>query len=167
MLPRGQCEIFSTRELIRSEGSSGEVCFFLGAGVGWLDMKKLIPFLVVGVVGFVMLRSSFAGPKITPAEAMEKVGAGTAVLIDVREPGEWSGGVVEGAMLLPLSDLQGDRVMWAKPLADAQGRELVVYCRSGKRSGIVAGILEKEGWTVWNAGGFSSWVSDGQKVKKP
>jgi rhodanese-related sulfurtransferase len=88
-------------------------------------------------------------------------------LIDVREPGEWSGGVVEGAILLPLSDLQGDRVMWKKPLADAQGRELVVYCRSGKRSGIVAGILEKEGWTVWNAGGFSAWVSDGQKVKKP
>ena len=133
-----------------------------------MDMKKMwIPFLVAGVVGFVMLRSSFAGPKITPAEAMEKVGAGTAVLIDVREPGEWSGGVVEGAILLPLSDLQGDRVIWTKPLADAQGRELVVYCRSGKRSGIVAGILEKEGWTVWNAGGFSAWVSDGQKVKKP
>lgn len=127
----------------------------------------LIPFLVAVAVGFVLLRSSFAGPKITPQEAMEKVGTGTAVLIDVREPGEWSGGVVEGALLLPLSDLQGERVKWGKPLADARGRELVLYCRSGNRSGIAAGILEKEGWVVWNAGGFSAWVSAGQKVTKP
>ena len=127
----------------------------------------LIPFLVAVAVGCVLLRPSFAGPKITPHEAMEKVGTGTAVLIDVREPGEWSGGVVEGALLLPLSDLQGERVKWGKPLADACGRELVLYCRSGNRSGIAAGILEKEGWVVWNAGGFSSWVSDGQKVTKP
>ena len=102
-----------------------------------------------------------------PAEAMEKVRAGTAVLIDVREPGEWSGGVVEGAILLPLSDLQGERVKWGKPLAEARGRELVLYCRSGNRSGIAAGILEKEGWVVWNAGGFSALVSAGQKVTKP
>jgi rhodanese-related sulfurtransferase len=131
-------------------------------------MKNLlIPLLVAGVVVFLLMRSSFAGPKITPGEAMQKVGSGAAVLIDVREPGEWSGGVVEGALLLPLSDLQGKRGLWEKPLADARGRELVLYCRSGNRSGIAAGILEKEGWTVWNAGGFSAWMRDGQKVVKP
>jgi rhodanese-related sulfurtransferase len=98
---------------------------------------------------------------------MQKVGSGAAVLIDVREPGEWSDGVVEGALLLPLSDLRAKRGLWDKPLADARGRELVLYCRSGNRSGIAAGILEKEGWTVWNAGGFSAWMRDGQKVVKP
>ncbi len=98
---------------------------------------------------------------------MEKVRSSEAVLIDVREPGEWTGGVVEGALLLPLSDLRGPRQLWEKPLADAKGRELVLYCRSGNRSGIAAGILEKEGWTVWNAGGFSSWVKAGQPVAKP
>jgi rhodanese-related sulfurtransferase len=131
-------------------------------------MKNLlIPLLVAGVVVFLLMRSTFSGPKITPGEAMEKVGSGAAVLIDVREPGEWSGGVVEGALLLPLSDLRAKRGLWENPLADARGRELVLYCRSGNRSGIAAGILEKEGWTVWNAGGFSAWMRDGQKVVKP
>jgi phage shock protein E len=74
---------------------------------------------------------------------------------------------VEGALLLPLSDLRDKRGLWKNPLADARGRELVLYCRSGNRSGIAAGILEKEGWTVWNAGGFSAWMRDGQKVVKP
>jgi rhodanese-related sulfurtransferase len=129
--------------------------------------KSFFPILLACVVGFVLMRSSFAGSRISPGEAMEKVNAGTAVLIDVREPGEWGGGVVEGALLLPLSDLRGGREKWEKPLEDAKGRELVVYCRSGSRSGIAAGILEKEGWTVWNAGGFGAWVKDGQKVTKP
>ena len=129
--------------------------------------KSILPFLLVAVVGVLVLRSAFAGPKISPEEAMEKVRSGGAVLIDVREPGEWTGGVVEGALLLPLSDLRGPRQVWEKPLADSQGRDLVLYCRSGNRSGIAAGILSKEGWTVWNAGGFSSWVKAGQPVAKP
>lgn len=129
--------------------------------------KSVFPILLACVVGFVLMRSSFAGSRISPGEAMEKVNAGTAVLIDVREPGEWGGGVVEGALLLPLSDLRGGREKWGKPLEDARGRELVLYCRSGNRSGGAAVVLEKEGWTVWNAGGFSGWKRDGQKVAKP
>lgn len=129
--------------------------------------KSLIPILLAFAVGLVLMRSSLANQKITSAEAMEKVNSGAAVLIDVREPAEWEGGVVEGALLLPLSDLQGGRSLWEKPLADAKGQELVVYCRSGNRAGIAAGILEMEGWTVWNAGGFGAWVKDGQKVRKP
>jgi rhodanese-related sulfurtransferase len=130
-------------------------------------MKKIAPLLVLTVLGILLLRPVLAGPKIAPAEAMEKVRSGGAVLIDVREPAEWSGGVVEGALLLPLSDLRGSRDLWAKPLADAKDRQLILYCRSGNRSGIAAGILEKEGWTVWNAGGFSSWEKAGQPVVKP
>jgi rhodanese-related sulfurtransferase len=130
-------------------------------------MKKIAPLLVLTVLGILLLRPVLAGPKIAPAEAMEKVRSGGAVLIDVREPAEWSGGVVEGALLLPLSDLRGSRDLWAKPLADAKDRQLILYCRSGNRSGIAAGILEKEGWTVWNAGGFSLWEKAGQPVVKP
>lgn len=129
--------------------------------------KSLVPLLVVAAAAFLLLRPVFAGPKITPADAMEKVRSGSAVLIDVREPAEWGGGVVEGALLLPLSDLRGPREFWAKPLAGSKDRELVLYCRSGNRSGIAAGILEKEGWTVWNAGGFSSWQKAGQPVVIP
>lgn len=121
-------------------------------------MKKILfAFLAFAAAGVLWTRPAFAVPKIDPAVALEKVATGGAVLIDVREPSEWTAGVVDGALLLSLSDLQGPRVLWAKELDAAKGRELVLYCRSGNRSGIAGAILEKEGWIVWNAGGYSAF----------
>jgi rhodanese-related sulfurtransferase len=51
-------------------------------------------------------------PRVAIAEAAARVRAQNAVLIDVREPSEWKGGVAEGAMLLPMSDLTGRRSRW-------------------------------------------------------
>ena len=118
-------------------------------------MKKfLVPGLLIFAAAFVFLRPLIAAPRIEPAQGLQKVASG-AVLIDVREPAEWAGGVVSGALLLPLSDLKGPRALWTKELEAAKGKELVIYCRSGNRSGIAGAILEKEGLTVWNAGGYS------------
>jgi rhodanese-related sulfurtransferase len=129
--------------------------------------KSIAPLLILAALAIAFLRPVLAAPKIAPAEALEKVRTGGAVLIDVREPAEWRGGVVEGARLLPLSDLRGPRALWDKTLADSKGRELVLYCRSGNRSGQAAAILENEGWTVWNAGGFSAWAKAGLPVSSP
>lgn len=129
-------------------------------------MKTLIILLVVVAV-IVLVKRAMAGPAISPAESSERVAAGKAVLIDVREPDEWAGGVAEPALLLSLSDLRGDRVKWKSALEQNRGKELIVYCRSGARSGIAAGILRKEGFTVLNAGGFGDWVSAGLPVRKP
>jgi rhodanese-related sulfurtransferase len=127
-------------------------------------MKKiLVSLLVVFAAAFVFLNPVFGSPQIEPAEALQKVATGGAVLIDVREPSEWSGGVVSGALLLPLSDLKGPRALWAKELETAKGKELVLYCRSGNRSRIAGAILEKEGWKVWNAGGYSSMAKASAK----
>jgi rhodanese-related sulfurtransferase len=129
--------------------------------------KTILTIIALLAAAIFILRPAFAVPGIEPSAAMDKMKSGNAVLIDVREPAEWTGGVVEGALLLPLSDLKGSRALWAVELEKAKGRELVVYCRSGNRSGIAAAILQKEGWTVWNAGGFSSWVKAGMPTKKP
>lgn len=129
--------------------------------------KTTLTLITLLAAAAFILRPAFAIPGIEPSAAMDKVKSGGAVLVDVREPAEWTGGVVEGALLLPLSDLKGPRTLWAVELEKAKGKELVVYCRSGNRSGIAAAILQKEGWTVWNAGGFSSWVKAGVPTKKP
>ena len=54
-------------------------------------MKTLI-LLILLVVAFVVVKRAMAGPSITAGEADERVKASTAVLIDVREPDEWTGG---------------------------------------------------------------------------
>lgn len=104
---------------------------------------------------------------LKPEEAAKRVAAGTAVLVDVREPAEWTDGVVASATLLPLSDLRGDRKAWAPFLEANKGKELILYCRSGNRAGQAATVLVAEGRVVANAGAFSTWEAAGQPVRTP
>jgi len=115
-----------------------------------------------------MIKSQFtSAPCKSPAECAQRVRTGEALLIDVREPGEWSGGVAQSARLLPLSDLTGARAQWQKFLAEANGREVLLYCASGGRSGMAARILVAEGVRAANTGGLADWLDAGWPVAKP
>ncbi|MDB4474541.1 rhodanese-like domain-containing protein [Opitutaceae bacterium] len=135
-------------------------------------VTKLL-LLIIGLFLFFTVRSMFAqntkppANRLTPAEAAARVKAGTAILIDVREPNEWTPGVAAPAYLLPLSDLRSDRKKWAHVLKDAKGKELLLYCRSGGRSGQAAAILAKEGFKTLNVGGFNDWTTAKLPTRKP
>jgi rhodanese-related sulfurtransferase len=105
--------------------------------------------------------------RVEPAEAGQLVAAGKAMLVDVREPDEWSGGVAAPATLLALSDLTGARQSWKPFLEKNRDRELILYCRSGGRSGRAAKLLADEGFRTANAGGFGDWQAAGLPVRKP
>jgi rhodanese-related sulfurtransferase len=106
-------------------------------------------------------------PRATPADAAARVRAGEALLVDVRESREWSSGVAEHAVLLPLSDLSGPRAQWKSFLAAHDGRELLCYCAAGGRSAIAARILAAEGFRTANAGSIAEWASAGWPVVPP
>lgn len=129
-------------------------------------MKTLLLIVLLVLVVFALKRV-MAGPSISAAEADARIKAGTAVLIDVREPDEWNGGVAEPALLCSLGDLRGDRVQWKAVLEANRDKELVLYCASGARSGIAAGMLRKEGFNAVNAGGFGDWRAAGLPVRTP
>jgi rhodanese-related sulfurtransferase len=76
-------------------------------------------------------------------------------LVDVREPYEHADFNI-GGVLHPLGKLQA---MDAEPLEDWKEEEVVVYCRSGNRSGQAALILEAMGFKdVTNlSGGMLDW----------
>lgn len=127
-------------------------------------------FTLIAVVVFVVLfigQRLVAGDVIRPEEAARRVATGTAILIDVREPGEWRDGVVTGALLLPLSDLRGERTKWKPVLEANRDKEFILYCRSGSRAGQAVRILTDEKLKATNAGGFSAWKSAGQPVRTP
>jgi rhodanese-related sulfurtransferase len=129
-------------------------------------LKGLLILLAVGAI-LLLLRSLITGKVAATTETASSIASGESVLVDVREPAEWESGVIQGAHLLPLSDLKGDRLKW-KPFLEAnKGRELRLYCRSGNRSGIAARLLADEGFRVLNAGSFSALQSAGQPVTKP
>jgi len=100
---------------------------------------------------------------ITPAEAAKRVADGKAVLVDVREPAEWAEtGVAAPAVLLPKSEFDAGQIgEWKDFLGRVGDREIILYCRSGRRSGAVAAALDGKGLPVANAGGFRDWQAAG------
>src|SRR3954464_5216761 len=101
-------------------------------------------------------------PRISAKEAAKRVADGTAVLVDVRESSEWAeSGVAAPAVLLPKSDFDGAQVQWKEFLAKNADKEVILYCRSGRRAGMIAESLAEKGIKVANAGGMKDWADAG------
>jgi rhodanese-related sulfurtransferase len=106
-------------------------------------------------------------PAIAPAAAARLVAENKAVLVDVREPEEWrESGVAQPAVLLAKSDFDGEQKAWKPFLAQLGDRQLILYCRTGRRSGAVAAQLAAKGIPVANAGGFKDWTDAGLPVRR-
>lgn len=128
---------------------------------------KTFLLLAVVIVVVLLAKRLLAGSSISPVEAEKLVAAGEAVLIDVRGPSECAAGVAVPALLLPLDDLRGERRLWKPALENCRGKKIILYCASGVRSGVAAGILRREGWQTLNAGGYRAWEAAGLPVRKP
>jgi len=104
--------------------------------------------------------------ELTPSQAQAWQAACGALLIDVREPDEYSG---------PLGHLAGSRSVPLRTLAaraaefDAwKQRPLVVVCRAGVRSTTAAAILTSLGFEhVFNLkGGMLAWNDEARAVER-
>ncbi len=79
-----------------------------------------------------------------------------AVLLDVRTPEEHKSGYLEGAVLLPLAELES-KIVNEVP---AKNTPIYIYCRSGRRAGTAVEKLKTMGYTdLHNLGG----LKDAQK----
>lgn len=93
---------------------------------------------------------------ITVEEVKKRMDAGEKLnLVDVREPFENEEFNI-GGILLPLGDIQATMVDEIESLKD---EEVILYCRSGNRSGQAAMILEMLGFTNTKnlTGGMLAW----------
>lgn len=81
-------------------------------------------------------------------------GAGmTFLLLDVRERFELGSGILPGARIIPLSQLEQ---RWSDLPRDTR---IVCYCEHGVRSFHVAAFLQQQGFqAVSLAGGFAAWT---------
>ena len=62
-----------------------------------------------------------------------------AFLVDVRTSSEFESGSVEGAVNIPLGDLEGQLDKFKNK------KQIIVFCRSGNRSSQAKSILERNG----------------------
>ncbi|MBI2511847.1 MAG: rhodanese-like domain-containing protein [Opitutae bacterium] len=106
--------------------------------------------------------------RIAPADAAKLLAGGHAVLVDVREVSEWlDTGVAAPAVLLPKSDFDAEQFEW-KPFLEKTPKSttLVLYCRTGKRAGLIGAALADKGYKVVNAGGFKEWTDAGLPTRQ-
>ncbi len=98
---------------------------------------------------------------ISQAELLQRIMVKHEQLIlDVRSPEEYKEGHVPGAINIPHDQL-------ASRLAEIgshKNKDVVLYCRSGKRTAIAAGILQSEGFSKLQHldGDMNGWLSNGK-----
>lgn len=93
---------------------------------------------------------------ITVEELKARMDAGEKMnIIDVREPSEYAEFNI-GATLIPLGKIQS---MQIDELEDLKNEELIIHCRSGKRSATACMFLETMGFTNTKnvEGGMLAW----------
>ena len=98
---------------------------------------------------------------ISPEEVKQRLDSGEKLhLIDVREPSENAEFNI-GGLLLPVGMIQA---MQIEEIEDLKDEEVILYCRSGNRSGIAAMTLDQMGFTNTKnlTGGMLAWL---QKFK--
>ena len=86
-------------------------------------------------------------------------------LVDVRTLAEHMEGHIPGSLNINVKDEKGFPEA-VDELLD-KGREVAVYCRSGRRSRTAAELLVKKGFKVYNLDkGILNWIEEGLEVEK-
>jgi rhodanese-related sulfurtransferase len=130
-----------------------------------MDFALLIFFVALAALVAWILQPR--APRRSLESAQLALRAGTAVLVDVREPAEWIKGVADGSALLPYSDLKGAREKWGPFLERNRERRLLLYCGSGVRSARAAQRLQAEGVDAVDVGALRDWRRAGWPVVPP
>lgn len=127
-------------------------------------MQNWIWWVAAAVLLYLMMKPSVpADAKLSPGEVKEALGRDRALqLVDVRTGGEFSGGHLAGAKNIPLDQI-GGRLMELN-----KEKPLVVYCRSGARSGAALKQLRAAGYAQAKHlnGGILAWQGAGLPVTR-
>ena len=76
-------------------------------------------------------------------------GLDSPVIVDVRSEGEYASGAIDGALNHPLQGLPGTLIDMGVELDE----EVIVYCRSGRRSAQAKTLLKQAGFQLVFDGG--------------
>ena len=99
--------------------------------------------------------------QITAEEAKKIMDSGEEhIILDTREQYEFDKGHIPGAILIPYTEIENK----AEEMLPDKNAQILVYCRSGRRSKIAAESLAKLGYTnVKEFGGIIDWPYEVEK----
>lgn len=125
--------------------------------------------IVIAVVSGAMLvwplvRRGSGGPWVSTAQAVQLINKEDALVLDIREPGEYATVHILNARNVPLKDLDAR----AKELEKYKQKPVIIACESGNRSGQAMAVLKGKGFaTVYNlSGGLGAWQQAGLPTER-
>ena len=141
--------------------------------------RALAALLMVGAMSVVFITIATAGEPAATAPASAAVAVAPMsqeallehqsrhpdhlFVLDVRTPQEYAEGHVPGAVNVPYDQL-------ASRLAEVpKDKDVVLYCKSGRRAGIAADVLAANGYKRLShlEGDMNAWVEKGRPIAKP
>jgi rhodanese-related sulfurtransferase len=113
-----------------------------------------------------LVRRSTGGPWVTIAQATHLINREDAMMLDVRDAGEYGTGHILGARNVPLTRLAANEA--GGELAKRKDKPLIVYDDGGERAAKAAAALRKQGFgrVVNLNGGLGAWKQAGLPVEK-
>jgi rhodanese-related sulfurtransferase len=130
---------------------------------------NLLLILVALVSGAMLLwpyvRRVGGGPSVSALQATQLMNREDALVIDVRDPGEYGTGHIIGAKNVPLSRIGA---AGSEIAAKRKEKPVIVYCDNGSRSAKAASALRSQGFSrVANlSGGLAAWQQAGLPLEK-
>ncbi len=102
--------------------------------------------------------------EVGAVEAVQLINRRDALVLDVRDTGDYAAGHIANAKHVPEAQL-ADRI---KELEKYRSRPIVVCCRTGSRASSVSGMLRKKGFTEAFAlrGGIAAWQQASLPLEK-
>jgi rhodanese-related sulfurtransferase len=130
--------------------------------------NNLLLIAVAFISGAMLLwpyvRRGTGGPWLSHAEATRLINREDALMVDVRDSGEFGAGHILGAKHVPLARVEEG----ATELAKKKDRPLIVYCDGSDRSAKASAALRRHGFTrvATLSGGLAGWQQAGLPVEK-
>jgi len=123
-----------------------------------------VAFVSGGMLLWPGLRRGSSGPAVNTLEATILINQKDALVLDVRDAGDYHQGHILAARSIPLAQLEA-RI---SDLSKYKERPVIISCQNGNVSTKAAAVLRKHGFTqVFNlAGGIAAWQQAGLPVEK-
>ena len=135
-------------------------------------MSKTFKYTIV--LWFLFINVSFANVIDIDNTQLKKLIKEDVSIVDIRTINEWNHtGVIPNSLLITFFDEKGnyDLDQWHEKLLEnsSYNKDLIIICRSGRRSKIAAEIISKKfEINVYNAkNGIRSWIQSNEAISKP
>ncbi len=119
-----------------------------------MNKKGLLMTFGVTLVAVLLVYMWWGGRPSSSLAELQGLYEKGALLVDVRTLGEVQSSPVAGATHIPLHEVKARKGELPKD------RDVIFFCRSGRRSASAMRLMKREGWTrVHNGGGYRPWLS--------